>query len=697
MKNKREQKSLALALMVGLVLSSLNFTSVAAEEDPSFDLDQVVVTATRTEKKVRDVPAAVEVITREEMDKQNIKRVSDALSTVSGVYVRATKGIMGSTDSITMRGFGSQKQILILMDGQPINDGYSGGVNLSNIPTENIDRIEVIKGPASALYGSNAMGGVINIITKDKGKQETIIRLGIGEQETKNKSIYSSGSAGKFDYFLTAQKTSADGYVTDEDYKTAITGSDKAKNPGKNGMERELYDFKFTYHPDEKSKISLSRGDNKFNYFHENEADRGEKDEDIWAINYENKLTDNSSLKVSYSEKKLDSWYVSTAYNSKTNNISSYSYNITPSKISQAEVQYNFKLGSADLFTVGYTYKTEQADSFAKTLTTASNGRNFSLTTSNSNSNIGGKTETKSIYLQDEHKLGDKTTLYLGGRYDDWRFYDGYTYGYDSTKKSYVTNQTPEGKSNSFNPKVGLVHKMNDKLTLRSSIGKAFRAPNVYELAKDWESSSGTIYKCNPNLQPEKDTNYEVGFDYQADKTLVVKLNLFHTDVTNVIDKRTYTNADNRTVSQFINSGKAKINGLEIGLNKRLSPAWSSFLNYTYNDAKVKESLAAPENEDKQLSNVPKNMFNIGFNYAQGPWQGSLTGSYVSESNDPSKQGKTGYGTYESYFTVNTKVAYKMTKDTTVSLSVDNLLDRKYYSYYLASPRTTYLELTHKF
>ena len=697
MKNKREQKSLALALMVGLALSSLNFISVAAEEDPTFDLDQVVVTATRTEKKVRDVPAAVEVITREEMDKQNIKRVSDALSTVSGVYVRATKGIMGSTDSITMRGFGSQKQILVLMDGQPINDGYSGGVNLSNIPTENIDRIEVIKGPGSALYGSNAMGGVINIITKEKAKQETIVHLGIGGQETENKSIYSSGSAGKFDYFLTAQNTSADGYVTEDDYKTAIAGSDKAKSPGKNGMERKLYDAKFVYHPDEKSKISLSGGNNQFNYFHENTADRGEREEDIWAINYENKLTDDTSLKVSYGEKKLDSWYVSTSYNTKTNNISSYSYTQTPSKTTQAEVQYNFKLGDKDSLTVGYARKTEHSDSLGKTLTTASNGRNLTLITANSDSNIGGKTKTDSFYIQDERKLSEKTTLYLGGRYDDWRFYDGYTYGYDSAAKKYETNNTAEGKANSFNPKVGLVHKMSDKLTLRSSIGKAFRAPNVYELAKDWESSSGTIYKCNPNLQPEKDTNYEVGFDYQADKTLVAKLNLFHTDVTNVIDKRTYTNADNRTVSQFINSGKAKINGLEIGLNKRLSPAWSSFLNYTYTDAKVKESLAAPENVDKQLSTVPKNMFNIGFNYAQGPWQGSLTGSYVSESNDPSKQGKTGYGTYESYFTVNTKVSYKMTKDTTISLSVDNLLGREYYCYYLASPRTTYLELTHKF
>ncbi|WP_425059983.1 Colicin I receptor [Sporomusa carbonis] len=697
MKKKWEKKSIALALTVGLAFSPLHLGFAAADEELSFDLDQVVVTATKTEKKVKDVPAAVEVITKEDMDKKNIKRVADALTIVPGVYVRQTKGLMGSTDSITMRGFGSQKQILILMDGQPINDGYSGGVNLANIPTENIDRIEVIKGPASALYGSNAMGGVINIITKEKAKQETIARVGIGGQGTETRSIYTSGSAGKLDYFITAQGTSADGYEAYEDYKTAIPGSDKANNPGKNGMDRKLYDGKLVYHLDENSKITLSGGDNKFKYFSENVADRGVRDEHIWAVHYDNKLSDDSSLKVSYGEKKLNSWYVSTSYSSSTNNISSYSYTRTPSKTSQAEVQYDFRAGSKDLLTVGYTFRTEQSDSLAKTLTTASKGWDLTVTKVNSDNNIGGKTETKSIFFQDEHKLDGNTTLYAGGRYDDWRFYDGYTYGYDSAQGRYITNNTPEGKADSFNPKLGLVHKVNDKLTLRSSIGKAFRAPNVYELAKDWESSSGTIYKSNPDLQPEKDTNYELGCDYRIDKTLLTRLNIYHTDVTDAIDKRTYTNSDNRTVSQFINSGKARINGVEFSLNKRLSDSWNSFLNYTYNDAKVTESVAAPENVGKQMGSVPKKMFNIGFNYANGPWQGSLTGNYVSETNDPSKQGQKGYGTYEAYFTVDTKISYKIEENTTVSLSVDNLLNKKYYTYYLSQPRTMYLELTHKF
>ncbi|SDE81673.1 TonB-dependent receptor plug domain-containing protein [Sporomusa acidovorans] len=654
MNKKCKQKSTLLALMVGLTLSSLNFTAATADEDPTFDLDQVVVTATKTEKKVKEVPVAVEIITREEMDKKNIKRVDDALKNITGVYVQQGKGIMGgaSTDKIVMRGFGSQKQVLVMIDGQPINEGYNGGVSLANIPTDNIDRIEVIKGPASALYGSNAMGGVINIITQDKAKQETIIRSGIGGQGTNSQSVYTSGSAGNFDYFITAQRTSADGYVTNPG------------NPaqGDNGMKRELLDGKLVYHVDDHSKISLSGGSNNFKYFYKGITDRGESNEDSWTLSYENKLNSTSSLKLSYGEKKVDYWYVSSG-----------SYTANPSKTTQGEVQYDFKLRDKDSLTVGYSYRTEQANSFAKA------------------ANIGGKTETDSFYLQDEHKVNDSTMLYLGGRYDNWRFYDGYT----TVNSKGTTNQIPESKENSFNPKVGVVHKVNDKLTLRSSIGTAFRAPNEYELAKDWVNGS-TIYKCNPGLQPEKSTNYELGFDYQADKTLLAKMSIFHSNVTDAIGLKS-TKSGATTVKQYINSDKVRINGLEFGLTKQLSDAWSSFVNYTYTDAKIVKSAIAPEDIGEQLADVPKHMFNIGVNYSAGRWQGSLTGNYQSNSNEPGKQGQKGYGTNESHFIVDTKVSYKMTKDTSISLSVDNLFDKKYYVYYLAAPRTAYLELTHKF
>ena len=131
-------------------------------------LEEIVVTATKTEKEIEDVPGSVTVITAEEMELRNMDTVDDALSDIKGIFTKRNKGLMDSTSSVNMRGFKGNQYTLVLLDGQPLNDAYTGGVEWGSLPVENIERIEVIRGAASALYGGNAMGGVINIIKKQK-------------------------------------------------------------------------------------------------------------------------------------------------------------------------------------------------------------------------------------------------------------------------------------------------------------------------------------------------------------------------------------------------------------------------------------------------------------------------------------------------------------------------------------------------
>lgn len=112
---------------------------------------KIVVTATKTEKTLEDVPRSVTVITREEMRKKNIQTVDDALNTIPGLFVKRSKGLMDSTASVRIRGFSLDRYTLVLIDGQPLNDSYTGGVEWGALPVENIERIEVIRGLASAL------------------------------------------------------------------------------------------------------------------------------------------------------------------------------------------------------------------------------------------------------------------------------------------------------------------------------------------------------------------------------------------------------------------------------------------------------------------------------------------------------------------------------------------------------------------
>ena len=170
-----KSKKKALALAVLCAVSSMGFMSYASAEEPAepdstaqkekvennFTLNEMVVTATRTMKELKEVPSSVSVITAKEIEEKNVTSVQEALQHLPGVYMsQAAQG------GIQLRGF-SSSDVLVLVDGVQMNDTYGGDVNFNMIPVENIERIEVLRGAASSIYGGHAVGGVINIITKE--------------------------------------------------------------------------------------------------------------------------------------------------------------------------------------------------------------------------------------------------------------------------------------------------------------------------------------------------------------------------------------------------------------------------------------------------------------------------------------------------------------------------------------------------
>ncbi|MBU0988012.1 MAG: TonB-dependent receptor plug domain-containing protein, partial [Proteobacteria bacterium] len=276
------------AIVIGIM--SLLFTQLIwAEEktEETIKLEKIVITATKTEKKVEDAPGSVTVIDQEDLKKQNIQTVDDALNSLSGIFVKRTKGLMDSTTSVRLRGFNGDQYTLILLDGQPLNDAYTGGLDWGTIPVGNIERIEVIRGASSALYGGNAMGGVINIITKTPEKLELETSGGYGTNDTWRYRL----SAG--DRFLDRlslhvgyEIESTDGYVTTPVVSSISSGTgnvsggypmnDKYGDPtrwvvgdkGENGAERQTINGKLSLDFSDTGRFSFSAvsGKNEYDY-----------------------------------------------------------------------------------------------------------------------------------------------------------------------------------------------------------------------------------------------------------------------------------------------------------------------------------------------------------------------------------------------------------------------------------------------
>jgi len=157
-------------LLLTLPLLAQTPAPANAPEDPFFLKQQITVTATRSEVEPSKAPVSAFTVLGRELSLRNIQVVDRALDSIPGVYPSRGKGYQDTLAGVGMRGFSGrgtgQSRTLVLLDGQPLNDPYTGGVSWTSLPVDEVERVEVVRGPFSALYGSNAMGGVVHILTK---------------------------------------------------------------------------------------------------------------------------------------------------------------------------------------------------------------------------------------------------------------------------------------------------------------------------------------------------------------------------------------------------------------------------------------------------------------------------------------------------------------------------------------------------
>ncbi|MBW2304895.1 MAG: TonB-dependent receptor [Deltaproteobacteria bacterium] len=696
-------------------------------------LEEIVVTATKTEKKVEDVPGSVTVIDQEDLRKKNVQTVDDALNSLSGVFVKRSKGLMDSTASVKMRGFNGDKYTLVLIDGQPINDAYTGGVEWGALPTDNIERIEIIRGPASALYGGNAMGGVINIITKTPEKLELELNGGYGTHDTQRCRV-SIGNRfwNRLGLQIGYEEEKTDGYESTPVVRSISSGTgnvsggylmnDKYGEPtrwvvgdkGKNGAERRVLNGKLSLDFSDTGRLSFTAvsGDYEYDYgppntymgtfgdnstyaiagsgqrarFRPNDfisyTGIGKKENDTYTLAFK-EIFGPLQVNAQAGTVQLESRYTLESGSGLTDYSNSPgSLKITEGESWFGELQGDLPLGESHILTFGVSYRTDEVDTneYDIPFYRSYYGRGASTFYS------GGKSKTWAVFIQDEWWIIDSLTLYLGLRYDTWKVSDGAS-GVPGSETRYDSNKEYE-----LSPKVATVWKALPDTTLRASVGHAFRPPTIYELYRTWQYYS-TTYQSNPNLKPETVWTYEIGIDqYFFDKKTRLSLTGYRNDIDDLIYYRTEGSTKVRT-----NAGKAQTYGLEIEASQKVTDWLTLWGNFTYTDAKITDNPADPDSEDKQVIGVPEIAWNIGLDAHYKWFKGNLVGRYYSKiyNNSDNKDTEEGvYGTYEPAFFMDAKVTVTPLKWMEISLSVDNIFDEQYYEYYKTDGRTFFAELT---
>ena len=363
-----------------------------------------------------------------------------------------------------------------------------------------------------------------------------------------------------------------------------------------------------------------------------------------------------------------------------------------PSRMLYADAQYTFSPSSQHVVVVGASLRADKAETTDYDLSDWRSEKAKDKVTRTSS----GKTRAIGLFVQDEITVTDQLTASLGLRWDHWRTSDG------EIDEDGVGSKLPQrfaARSHSaWSPKLGLRYRINDRVALRSSLGKAFRAPNVYELYRNW-SSGTTVYRPNPNLKPETGISWDIGADFRPWQGAEVKTTFFYNRLKNMI-YRQRVGAGVLNVQEYLNVGRGRSYGLELDLRQQIGNDWTLLANAAYNNTRIQKH-ANPELVGKKFMYVPKYTANLGVEWKHGNWEASgwlrhASKRYTFDDNSDVVSGVP--GSQDRYTLVDLKAGYQINKNLKASVSVDNLFNKKYYGgTYRAPGRSYFVELTGTF
>ena len=440
------------------------------ESDVEEEIEEIIVTATRTETPVSQLPDSVTIVSREQIGQQKVTTIFEALRSVPGLNIQKS-GSIGRQSEMTIRG-SSTSQVLVMIDGVQVNSPTTGTYNFANLTTDNIERIEVVRGAQSTLYGSDAMGGVINIVTqKGKGRPKFSVRSEFGTPErTYNESISASGSLNKFHYTVDLARIDSDGRGADDDY-------DKTNISSRFGYEiNERIDFETAMRYND-SMVGID--DRAF----KQDPNRSSQNEDFNMNSIFNQsLTDwwRHRLKFSFADSDLLSIDKPSPGTSET---SSSRFRLD-TQIYTGNWQHTLKYKDIDTFVAGFEFENQTAD----------------------NGDFKEALINRGWYFQNQLKLWDRFFFNAGVRIDD-----NNTFGKD------------------VNPKFSIAYHLKETDTkFKANYGKGFRGPTLNQL---FFPDFGV-----PTLDPEESESYDLGFEqYLLDDKIFFGVTYFNNRFSNLI------------------------------------------------------------------------------------------------------------------------------------------------------------------
>jgi len=686
MQKKELSKLVLTTLLTGSVL--WGGTAFAAEENlQEFSLDTMVVTATRTAMTVKETPSTVEIVDSKKLEQTQAKTLHDALKGALGVNV--FNDFQGRSN-VSIRGSES-RHVLIMVDGKRL--GGEAAYNSANawdvdrIRMEDVERVEIIRGPAGALYGSDAMGGVINVITKTPDKTTADINYEYGWYEDGKGAgykgnLYLQGAEGNYSYKINA------GLNKNRPYMDPKGSGDSMNFYGKQQPVSLSVGYKF----DNGNKLSVDfskiKEDNQKSSTSRTVMMPGKVWQDkVQTIYNDNKRTDYAITYKGSDDKQdwmfrayksvFDKHYMNQNNTRMTMMGKPGAWKLQDPKIdtvkrtlSVIEGKDTFNLSDKNKLTAGFEYRKDQSEG------TRLKKPNTSLADGNAHDAYDkAAINYLAAYVQDEFRPDDKWLIIPSVRFDH-----------------------SDQFSNKLTSNLAATYNAADDVRIKAVVGQGYKTPTVNDLYIFWEmyaanpGGKGQFYVGNPDLKPEKSLSYELSVEKDWGDRSTVHLGVFRNEVKDLIstywtgkltddDPDLYPGVKGDMIMAYENIPEATLQGVELYGSHRLGKNIYLNAGYTFLDAKDKTNGTRLKDRAKHqvtfgVSYQPENIYawdlsfdlvsNIGYYFNNG--DKSTMGNFVYETKD---------------FTIaNIMASRHLNKDTKIYLGIDNISNHQNFGPY---------------
>lgn len=638
-------------------------------------LEPVVVSAGRLEQALPDVPANVTVLTRDDIERSAARTLDDLLRQIPGFSLfRRSSSLVAhpTTQGVSLRGIGPSgvSRTLVLLDGVPLNDPFGGWVYWSKVPLESIERVEVVRGGGSALYGNYALGGVINIVTRRPAASGVQGKIDVGNRETVDANLQTDYVTDPVALSLWGRMFSTGGFpIVNEEQRGDVD------------IEADLHHQTFigrvehSFAPDTSAFLTGS-------YFHEDRGNGTPLQENSTAAGYlaaggRLRSGDGSDWQLTlYSQLQTFNSTFTRIFNNRNAEALTLDQEVPSTGVGGA-LQWTKQLLPMHLVTAGIDARWVEGQS-------DENVFNFAGTAVTTRREAGGEQRSFGIFAQDIFSPLPRLQITAALRFDFWQNGDA-----SRTERAIATGALtrtgfPTRTDTALSPKLALLYRATDALSLRGAAYQAFRAPTLNELYRQFRVQN-VVTLANSSLGPERLTGGEIGLDYALGEAWLAKVTGFWNELKDPISNVTLSpplpaDCPGGTVCrQRQNLGRTRSRGVEVELHYMPTRAWAFSASYLYNESNVVEFPADPSLEGKRVPQVPKHTYTLGVHYLNSRLvnvavQGRFVGNQFEDDRNEEELG--------SFFVVDLNlwrpIPLPLASASEIFLAVENLFDTTY-------------------